>query len=61
MSLSARIFIGLALGVITGIFFGELVADLKIFGDIFVKLLQITVLPYIILSLIAGIGRIVFQ
>lgn len=57
MTLSARIFVGLGAGVITGLFFGELVADLKIAGDVFVKLLQITVLPYIIVSLIAGFGR----
>jgi Na+/H+-dicarboxylate symporter/ABC-type amino acid transport substrate-binding protein len=57
MGLSARIFTGLAAGLLTGLFFGELVADLKIVGDIFVKLLQITVLPYIIVSLIAGFGR----
>jgi len=57
MGLSARIFTGLAAGILTGLFFGELVADLKVVGDIFVKLLQITVLPYIIVSLIAGFGR----
>jgi len=57
MGLSARIFVGLIAGVCTGIFFGELVADLKLVGDIFVQLLQITVLPYIIVSLIAGFGR----
>jgi len=57
MTLSGRIFVGLGVGVLTGLFFGELVADLKLAGDIFVKLLQITVLPYIIVSLIAGFGR----
>ncbi|MAT91675.1 MAG: hypothetical protein CME59_03665 [Halioglobus sp.] len=57
MGLSARIFIGLAAGVATGLFFGEMVAGLKVFGDIFVKLLQVTVLPYIVASLIAGFGR----
>ena len=57
MSLSSRIFIGLIGGICTGLFFGELVADLKVLGDIFIKLLQITVLPYIIVSLIAGFGR----
>jgi len=61
MGLSARIFIGLAAGICTGIFFGELVADLKLLGDIFIKLLQITVLPYIIVSLIAGFGRMQMQ
>ncbi len=61
MGLSARIFIGLIAGVCTGVFFGELVADLKLVGDIFVKLLQITVLPYIIVSLIAGFGHMQLQ
>ena len=57
LGLSARIFIGLIAGVCTGVFFGELVADLKVVGDVFIKLLQITVLPYIIFSLVAGFGR----
>ena len=57
MSLSGRIFVGLGAGIFTGLFFGELVADLKLIGDVFVKLLQITVLPYIVVSLIAGFGR----
>jgi len=48
MSLSARIFLGLGLGIVTGLFFGDLVADLKVIGDIFIKMLQITVLPYIV-------------
>lgn len=49
--------VGLLAGVAAGLFFGEMVADLKVFGDIFVKLLQITVLPYIVVSLIAGFAR----
>ncbi len=61
MALSTRIFIGLFAGIATGLFFGELVADLKIIGDIFVKLLQMTVLPYIVVSLIAGFGRMDMQ
>lgn len=61
MSLSGRILVGLLVGVATGLFFGELVADLKLVGDVFVKLLQITVLPYIIVSLIAGFGRMEMQ
>jgi Na+/H+-dicarboxylate symporter/ABC-type amino acid transport substrate-binding protein len=57
MSLSSRILIGLIAGILTGLFFGELVAQLKLVGDVFVKLLQVTVLPYIVASLIAGFGR----
>lgn len=59
--LSARILIGLIAGICSGIFFGELVADLKLVGDVFIKLLQITVLPYIVVSLIAGFARLQTQ
>ncbi|MEE4191722.1 MAG: cation:dicarboxylase symporter family transporter [Halieaceae bacterium] len=61
MALSTRIFIGLFAGIAAGLFFGELVADLKVVGDVFVKLLQMTVLPYIVVSLVAGFGRMELQ
>ncbi|KZX59581.1 hypothetical protein A3709_14960 [Halioglobus sp. HI00S01] len=57
MTLSGRILVGLLAGVATGLFFGEMVAWFKVVGDVFVQLLQITVLPYIVASLIAGIGH----
>lgn len=57
MTLSGRILVGLLAGVATGLFFGEMAAGLKLVGDIFVQLLQITVLPYIVVSLIAGFAR----
>ena len=37
MTLSSRILIGLLAGIATGLFFGELVADLKILGDVFLR------------------------
>ena len=57
MGLSGRILLGLLAGIATGLFFGELVADLKVVGDIFIRLLQITVLPYIIVALVAVFAR----
>ena len=57
-SLSAQVFIALGLGIFAGLFFGELIAPVKVVGDIFIGLLQMTVLPYILVSLIAGIGRL---
>ncbi|MBT4522348.1 MAG: cation:dicarboxylase symporter family transporter [Halieaceae bacterium] len=58
MSLSLKILLGLAFGIVVGLFFGELVADMKIMGDLFVGLLQITVLPYIMVSLMGGLARL---
>ena len=60
LSLTSWIIIGLVLGVITGLLFGDACAKLKIIGEIFIQLLQMTILPYIITSLIAGIGGLSF-
>ena len=56
LSLSSQILIAMGLGIVVGIFFGEYCAFLQIFGDAFIKLLQITILPYITISMILGIG-----
>ena len=40
LSLSSWIFIGLAAGVLCGLFFGEYCAFLKVVGDAFIRLLQ---------------------
>ncbi len=61
LSLSTQVLIGLMIGILTGVFFGEAVAFLKIVGDIFIKLLQMSVLPYIVVSLIAGLGRLTYH
>jgi Na+/H+-dicarboxylate symporter len=60
LSLTSWIIIGLILGVITGLLFGDACAKLKIIGEVFIQLLQMTILPYIITSLIAGIGGLSF-
>ena len=54
---SRSILIGLALGIVTGLFFGEKVAFLQWPARAFVELLQVTVLPYIVCSMIVGIGE----
>ncbi len=58
MSFTAQILSGLTLGVLTGVFLGELAAPFTVAGDVFIGLLQMTVLPYIVLSLVANLGRI---
>ena len=56
--LSTQILIGLFAGVGCGLFFGEYCAPFEIVGDAFIGLLQMTVLPYIVLTLLVNIGRL---
>lgn len=58
LSLSAWIFIGLVLGAASGVFLGDLVRPLEYVGKAFIRLLQMGVLPYMVVTLIHGIGGI---
>ena len=58
LSLSAQIMIAMGLGIVVGVVFGEYCEFLEFFGDAFIKLLQMTILPYITLSMILGIGSL---
>ena len=61
ISLAGQVLLGLALGLAAGLFFGEMVAPLNLVGDAFIKLLQITVIPYVIVALITGLGRLSYD
>ncbi len=54
-SLSQRILIGLSLGAFTGLFIGDYAGHLAIVGQGCVALLQMSILPYMVVSLIGGI------
>ncbi len=58
MSFTTKILLGLFAGVFTGIFLGELAAPFSVAGDVFIGLLQMTVLPYIVVSLVGNLGAI---
>jgi Na+/H+-dicarboxylate symporter/ABC-type amino acid transport substrate-binding protein len=49
---------GLAMGAASGLIFGEYCRPLALIGDAFVGLLQMTVLPYVVVSLLANLGRL---
>jgi len=53
-----RVIIALLLGISTGIFVGEPAGDLEILGNVYIHLLQMTVLPYVLVSIIGGLGRL---
>ena len=59
--LSTLILTGLGLGVLSGLFFGEACAPLKVVGTAFVGLLQMAILPYMVVSLIGGIGQLDYR
>jgi Na+/H+-dicarboxylate symporter/ABC-type amino acid transport substrate-binding protein len=58
LSLSARIATGVAAGAAIGLFFGERMAVLQVIADAYIKLLQMTVLPYVTVSIVAGLGAL---
>ena len=58
MNFSAKVIFGLTLGIDTGVFLGELVEPLKVVADGFVRLLQMTVLPYVVLPIMSSLGSL---
>ena len=58
MTFSTKILVGLALGILVGLFLGEQALALKWAADGFVKLLQMTVLPYVTVSIIESLGSL---
>jgi proton glutamate symport protein len=58
VTLSAQVLVGLLLGIASGVFFGELIAPVGFVGRAFILLLQMTVLPYVSVSLIKALGSL---
>ncbi|MGI9265323.1 MAG: cation:dicarboxylate symporter family transporter, partial [Gammaproteobacteria bacterium] len=58
LSLFHQVLLGVFAGLFVGILIGEPAGKLGIFGTAYVRLLQMTVLPYVVVSLIGGIGRL---
>ena len=57
-SLATQILLGLLIGVACGVFLGEFCSGLKVWGQAFVDLLQMTVLPYVVVAIILQLGRL---
>ena len=60
MSFTHKILLGLLTGVAVGLFLGERAVALKWAADGFVKLLQMTVLPYVTLSILTSLGSLTY-
>lgn len=53
-----KILIGVILGIVVGLIFGEKVLFLSPIGDIFLRLLQVIVVPVVFFSLISGMTQL---
>jgi proton glutamate symport protein len=58
MSLASQVLVGLVLGIAAGIFLGDLASALDVVGRAFILLLQMAVLPFVVVSLVGGLGRL---
>lgn len=58
LSLGQQVLAALLAGIGCGVFLGEYAEGIGVIGDVYVGLLQMMVLPYIVLSLISGVGRL---
>jgi Na+/H+-dicarboxylate symporter len=61
MTFSKAIFLGLGVGIATGLFLGESAGFLDVVAESYIQLLQMTVLPYVMLSLITGLGSLTYR
>lgn len=61
LSLSAKILLGMGLGIVAGIFFGEGTQPIAVIGQVFIQLLQMSILPFLMVSLMTGLGNLTFQ
>jgi len=58
LGFSIRILVGLSCGLLLGLFVGEAAAALQPLADIYIKLMQMTVLPYLVTALIIAFGSL---
>ncbi|HEB27136.1 MAG TPA: cation:dicarboxylase symporter family transporter [Porticoccus sp.] len=53
-----QVMASLILGVAVGLFFGEVMGKINFIGQVYIQLLQMTVIPYILVSLISSLGSL---
>ena len=58
LSLSKQIIVAIVLGLAAGFFFGDGCAMLAPFATAYINIMQVMVIPYMVISLVAGIGSL---
>ena len=61
LTLGTRILIGVLAGIAIGVFLGAWSTPFQVAGEVYVGLLQMTVLPYVVVSLISKIGGFTYE
>ena len=61
ISLSTQILIGLILGLFVGLFFGDKASALAVVGRAYIGLIQMSILPYMVVALMLGIGSLSYE
>ncbi len=56
-NLTFRVLIAITLGILTGYFFPETAAKLKLLGDLFISLIKMVIAPIIFLTIVLGISN----
>lgn len=59
MSLAYQVLVGLGLGVFVGLFIGSMAAPLGLVASVYIRLLQMSILPYAVVSVVGGLGAMV--
>ena len=58
LKLWQKVIIGMVLGILFGIFGGEYAQDLKPFGDVFLNMIKMVVVPLILFSILNGVTNV---
>lgn len=58
LTLSVQILIGMAVGIVLGLIFGEKIAVIEFVGDIFMRLLKMCIYPLILFSIIRAVANV---
>jgi Na+/H+-dicarboxylate symporter len=61
MTFTKQIIIGLVFGLFIGVFLGAFASGFSVAGNVYIALLQMTVLPCIVVSRISNLGRITYS
>ncbi len=58
LKLWQKVIIGMVLGILFGVFGGEYAQDLKPFGDVFLNMIKMVVVPLILFSILNGVTNV---